>query len=80
MWFSHFIYLKCLLFGLNEVTEAFHSAISFCTHTDLKTDRCLHLAACHSFSDTLNPAAEGQIYKSDLDNKRQSVSKSGQWT
>lgn len=36
--------------------------------------------ACSCLCDSLNPTTEGQIYKSDLDNKRQSVSKSGQWT
>ncbi len=64
----------------NEFAKTSHRAIFICSRTELKTDRCSHLTACHSFCDALNPPAEGQIYESDLDNKGQSVSKSGQWT
>jgi len=45
-----------------------------------KTKKGLVFAShCYSFSKDLNVAAEGQISESDLDNKGQSVGKSGQW-
>lgn len=85
MWFRQgfSIYLFIYLFeraARNELAKSFHYVIFLRARTELKTDRCLHLAACHSSCDALNPAAEGQIYESDLDNEKQSVSKSGQWT
>lgn len=79
MWFLFHLSIY-LLFALNEFAQTFHCVIFVCARTDLKTDRCLRLVARHSSCDAINPSAEGQIYKSDLDNKRQSVSKSGQWT
>lgn len=57
------IYLFVYFEGQPEMnsSKTFHHVIFFRACIELKTDRCFHLAACHSSSAALNPTAEGQI-------------------